>query len=36
MYLNFDVTFMLFMIFLLLFAILVAILAYPGPKKSKI
>jgi len=32
---TFDIVFMLFMIGLLLGMILVAILAYPGPKKPK-
>lgn len=32
---NFDITFMLFVIVVLLAAILSAILAYPGPKRTK-
>lgn len=32
---TFDIVFLLTLIFLMLAAILVAILAYPGPKKPK-
>lgn len=32
---TFDVVFLLAMIVILLFAILAAILAYPGPKRSR-
>lgn len=32
---TFDVVFLLFAIFIVLAAILAAILAYPGPKRSK-
>lgn len=32
---TFDIVFLLFMIFIVLVAILFAIIAYPGPKRSK-
>ncbi len=32
---NFDIVFLLYMIFILLFALVVAILAYPGPKHHR-
>lgn len=32
---TFDITFMLFIIILLLFGIAALIMTYPGPKKSK-
>ena len=35
MRLSFDITFLLGLIVILLFAIIVILLAYPGPKRSR-